>query len=321
MSATKLVPLDFSMSYEKLTSTCVEKVAFLTRDKAVLAERGITPTMITNLDADRVTFAAIPTNATEVATSTKGFSDRDVQTAKLRVAVRIVINIAKTTFATDSPEYKSFNIKGMARFDANKLSNACPNIITQGTKYMSAMADKGLTVAMVTNITTQAALLAPLMSATPTLVGNAAATTEIRRNAANALYNPMMDMCATAHAYFLAEGDSLTAEDYVVYDTTNKVVDRDGTVKYAHQTSRKTDGVEATTKLRLKVSEGTALQFYYGMTKTSVPGPMAQTVAYNPNNFTEFFAEEIGYNKATGMIVFIIKNPNAADGVFLAKIG
>ena len=159
------------------------------------------------------------------------------------------------------------------------------------------------------------------MSATPTLVGDASATTETRRNAANALYRAMMDLCATARAYFLSIGDKLTAEEYVVYDVSKKVVDRDGTVKYAKQTSRKTDKIVATTRFRLKVKLGTALQFYFGMTKKSLPGLLAKTVDYNPNNFTDYTAEALGYDKAAGFIVFIIRNLNAEDGWFLAKIG
>ena len=321
MSATKLVPLEFNMSYEKLTSTCVEKVALLTRDEAVLGDRGITLVEIAALEAEKEDFIAIPSNSTEISTSSKGFSDRNVQVVILRSAIRVVVNIARTTFGTNSSEYKAFNIKGLSEYNANKLSNACPNIVLQANKYMTQMGAKGLNAAMLTLITLQAVILAPLMSATPTLVGDASATTEIRRNAANALYRAMMNLCATARAYFLSIGDKLTAEEYVVYDVSKKVVDRDGTVKYAKQTSRKTDKIVATTRVRLKVKLGTALQFYFGMTKKSLPGLLAKTVDYNPNNFTDFTAEALGYDKAAGFIVFIIRNLNAENGGFLAKIG
>jgi len=321
MSATKLVPLDFSMSFEDLSSTCVEKEAYLTTDQAALAKRGITVDMITNCEAARVAFVALPSNATEVANSTKAFKARNKQAVILKTALNIVLNIAEDTYTTDSPEYKMFDVKRLSKYNSKQLVNTSPNVVLQGMAYMAEMSVKGLTTDMLTNITTQAAILGPLISATHPLVVLAEAATQTRRKAANALYAIIKPMCNTAHAYFLSVGNKLNAENYVIYDVASNVVERVGTVKPTKSATRKTTGVVATTRIRLKVNSGKSLQFYYGMTKTSLPTASATTVLYNPNIFLTTTVAGLGYDLAGGIIHFIIRNPNADDSDFLAKIG
>ena len=321
MSATKLFPLIFSMSYNSLTACCIEKEAFLTQDATDLAARGVTPKMITDLEAERIAFVAIPPNVVGRNASSIGFTARNVQIKVLKKSINIVLGIANNTFAKNSSELKSFNVRALSRMNANELINICPNIILKSTEYITKMTVKGLKPAMLTDITTEAAALLPLTSATPTLVGNAESTTIIRRNAANSLFTTLKGLCQTGHAFYTAADNKLKAENYVIYDTDSKVVDREGTVKPQITTSRKTDGITATTPIRMKVSVGTGLQFYYGMTKTSAPTVHAVTVANNPNIFVEKTAEELGYSHEGGIIYLVIHNPNTDDAKFLVKIG
>jgi len=321
MSATKLIRLLFAMSYNDLTACCIEKEAFLTQDVADLADRGITPTMITDLETERVSFVALPSNDVVRSTSSIGFAKRNVQTEVLRTYIHVVVDIAKDTFKENSPELKSFNITGLAKMDANELLNQGPNIIIKSTLYKTKMTAKGLKPAMLTNISTAADVLLPLISATPILVGDAEATTTIRRNAANSLYSNLKGLCHTAHAYHIAAGNKLKAENYIIYDVPSKIVDRTGTVKPQIRTSRKTGNIVATTHVRMKVKIGTSLVFYYGMKKTSLPTTHAVTVLNNPNIFIKKTAEELGYDLAGGIIHLIIYNPNGDNATFLAKIG
>jgi len=192
--------------------------------------------------------------------------------------------------------------------------------VVKGNKNLAAMGPKGLTAAMLANITTQAAALLPLISATPILVSDAETVTGDRRTLANSLYNSMKDLCQTAHTYYF-DRDKLKAENYVIYDASTSVVNREGTVKGNKTAIRKSAGIVADTVFRLKVKSGTSLQFYYGMTSKSLPGPLVTTVDYNPNIFFSTTAAGLGYDAAGGIIVFIIRNPNSDDSEFLAKIG
>jgi len=321
MSAKKLIRLIFAMSYTDLVACCIEKSAFLNQDKADLAARGITPEMIADLEKERTDFVAIPSNAVLRATSSIGFEKRNLQTEVLRTAIHVVYDIAKDTFKDDSAEIKAFNAIGLSKMDADELLTIYPNIIEQSTQYKTKMTVKGLNPDMLTNITTQATTLIPLISATPTLIGNAESATVVRRNAANSLYSTLEGLCHTGHAYYIAVDNKLNAENYVIYDKPSKIVDRTGTVKPQKMTSRETNDVITTTHVRMKVTSGSSLVFYYGMLKTSPPTPQAVTVLNNPNKYIEMTAEKLGYDLEGGIIHLIIYNPNGEDATFLAKIG
>lgn len=321
MSATKIVPLDFSMSYEDLLDDCVEKIAFLERDVTDLTPRGVTSTIITAFDADRAAFALIPSNETGVLASGVGFAARDIKAALLLKAINKVMGIVKTTFSKTSSQYKSFKAKGIGKFNPNQLYNISNNIVVKANLNTVALTAKGLTPAMLTSITTLSVALLPLISATPVLVGNAEAVTVTRRQTANALFATMKGLCNVGYEYYISLGDKLKADDYVVYDSARVVIDRTGTVKQTSFVGRKTAGIVAGTRFRLKVKTGTALLFYFGMTKTSLPGPLAKTVDYNPNIFATYSAAQLGYDLAGGIKFFIIRNLNNDSSDFLAKIG
>ena len=321
MSATKDIPLDFSMSFEELSSTCVEKKAFLYRDQAELAARGLTTAMIDAMETARVAFVALPTNVTEVANSNVGFKARDKQAAILLSGINVVMNIAKDSYELKSAEFKSFNVKGLSKMNANQLMNICPNIVTKGTAYIAVMGPKGLTTAMLTNITTQAATLLPLVGATPILVGDADAATVVRRNAANALFAMLKALCRTGHVFYLAAGNNTKAKEYNINDTASTVVDREGTLKTKQTKIRKAAGIVGTTRMRIKVKTGTSAVVYFGMTKTSPPPTPATTVLYNPNIFLDTTAAALGYDLAGGIIKLLIYNPNTDETDFLVKIG
>ena len=320
MSASNLIKLTFSLSYPDLVSTATTKIAFLRRDQTDLAARGITTGVIDIFEALNNTFIAIPSNKSEKADASLGFQDRDEQATILRVAIREVRNIAQNTFGKKSTIYKSFDIKGLYTLSPNELYIQSGNIVVRGTNNIAAMGPKGLTTAMLTNITTQAATLSTLISATPILVSDAETVTGDRRTTANSLYAMMTNLCGTAKTYYI-DRDKLKAENYVIYDPASAVVDRSGIMKAKKYGTRKTDGIVAETQFRLKVKEGTSLQFYFAMTRNSLPGPLVPTVNFNPNIFFETTAAGLGYDAAAGITIFIIRNPNDDDAEFLAKIG
>jgi len=76
-----------------------------------------------------------------------------------------------------------------------------------------------------------------------------------------------------------------------------------------------------TTHVRMKVTNGISLVFYYGMLKTSPPTPKAVTVLNNPNKFIWMTAKELGYDLEGGIIHLIIYNANEGEATFLVKIG
>ncbi len=320
MSKKPLIPLHFSCTYGYLKLKGIEKIAFLRRDQAELEPRGITVVKIDALETALLAFMGVPSNHTEVHDSSVGFADRDLKTAELVIAVRDVIGIAKNTFGAKSPIYKSFGIKKISQMTPNELYNECGNVVFRGNKNMVKMEAKGLTAVMLTDITTLSGELLVLIAATPILESSATLVTGTRRDAANALFDMMRDMCETAKNYYYDRNRTKYA-DYVVYDIAAKVVDRKGNVAVYGYKGPRTNGVRDITKFRIRVTAGTSLVFYYSLLKGDVPPVGALTVTPNPNIFVEKTAAQLGYNAATGMIQLNVYNPNEAIASFFIKIG
>ena len=320
MSSDTTVPLDFSMSFPDLITTSIDKEAFFRRDIDDLGPRGITLIRINGLAAMRTAFVDLPSYISEKEASGLGFANRDKQATILRVAVREIRNIAENTFGTKSSIYKAFDIKGLYTLSPTDLYIQSANVVVKGNNNLATMGPKGLTAAMLANITTQAAALLPLISATPILTSSSEEATSTRHLAANAFYAEIKDMCQTGHTYY-NDRDKKKAANYVISDGVVTVVDREGIVKAKKHTTRKTALIDADTIIRIKVKTGTSLQCYYGMTGNSLPGPLVATVAYNPIIFTHTTAAKLGFDDAGGIRVFIIRNPNDDDSEFLIKIG
>ncbi len=321
MSTNKLIPAAFTMSYEDLISTSIDKEAYLIRDVVQLTPRGITLVVIAALTAKRVAFAAMPDSVAGIENNTLGYEARDKQVAILFTAVNLVAGIALDTFGEKSAQYKGFQVKGLGKFDCDKLYNVAANVVVKGNRYSVAMEAKGMTTAMLTNITTQAATLLPLISAMPELVGDGETATVLRREAANDFFLTLKGHCSTGKACFKAAGDSVKQKNYTIYDKARTVKDRKGTMKARKRSVKKSAGVIATTVIKIKVKTGTSVMVYFGMTKTSPPTPSAATILFNPNTFLNTTAEALGYDLAGGIIKLIMYNPNADDSEFLMKIG
>ena len=320
MSADTTVKLIFSLSFADLVTTAINKSAYFTRDLTDLTPRGITEARITALDAKRTAFVNAPSIISERETTVTGFADRDTQATVLRVAIREIRGIAQNTFGSKSPKYKGFDIMGLSTLSPMDLYIQSGNVVVKGNASIALMGPKGLTVAMLANVTTQANSLLALISATPILTTNSEQATANRHTLANDLFTELTDMCQTAHTYYESR-DELKAANYIIYDVASKVVDRDGIVPGKKQTTRKTADVDADTIIRIKVKTGTSLQCYYGMTGNSLPGPLVTTVDYNPVIFTQTTAAKLGFDDAGGIRVFIIRNPNEDESEFLIKIG
>jgi len=319
MRNLKTSRLHFSCTYNELVAKSIEKEAFLSRDHSDLAARGVTPVRIAALATFRDTFIAIPTGHTEKQTASAAFYTRDVKRLELMVQVDEVLGIAQNTFGKSSPQYKGFNIKGLSHFNADDLYKYSLNVVDKATENLTAMQPKGLTPAMLTNITTLRDELIILIAAPLVLVSDSVQITSTRTLAANLLFDEMHNMCQTGVVYYKSR-NKVKMVDYHLSDITTTEVTRKGTVKTLSFKTPKTKDIVATTVFKIKVKTGVSLVIYFSMIKGTPPPTDALKVLMNPNIFTVVTADSLGYNLNEGVIYLNIYNPNQADSSFFIKM-
>ena len=311
----------FTFSYKELISKSITKEAYLRRDLVALTPRGITLAKINDMVALRVALQGMPTEETNNTAVTLVFADRDEAIGLLTEAVREVILIAKSTFGDKATEYKAFWIKALSKLSPSELYTQAPNIVISGNKYLVEMEDYGLTGAMLTNITTLTTNLVGLTSNTAVVEGDSITVTGDRRSTADGLYDSMNWMCQTANGFF-KRINKLKAANYTMYGNVGKPIVRKGKVKAGKTSSPKTKGIKATTKFNIKTTSGNELQYYFALTKRSLPPESAITVLCNKNLFTTTTAAKLGYNKAGGMTILnILNTKDHNDATYLVRIG
>ena len=306
--------LHFTMSYNEELNLSYEKEVLLTRDQADLASRGITVARIIAFAGLRNTFMNVPQDETMVALISVATNSRDAVVSDMRIAIREVVGIAKNTFGDGSAEYKTFKSGDLSRTDAADLSFLSVTIVARGNAYLAQMATKGLTAAMLTNITTLKGTLDTKIKDVETAQANQLTTTQTRHTAANSLFDEMSAMCDAAQVYY-ADRNPLKASEYVIYDTVGTQQQRNGVLAANTIVSRSLTGVTPDSNFKLQVKSGNDLAFYFSQTDGGESSAEV-TVGVNPNNYKETTATKMGYNESTGYIVFCIKNGSTTESVY-----
>ena len=320
MSRNKGIPAHYTCSMDQVIEKSIAVEAFLRRDLTDLASRGVTLAKIDAMKAERETFMAIPSNKTEIETSTKATSDRDKKAAEGVLAIRKVINCAKDAFGIKSATYKAFNIKNLSSLSAAKLYLRCGNIVDRANANLVIMEANGLTPAMLTDITTIEAALLPLIAAAPVKKTDATIVTAERQTGANNVFDTKKKFCELGKSCYM-DVNKEKYDNYITYDTPAKVKNRKGEVGMrAHKVPR-TNGITVDTIFKVRTTLGTSVIMYFSLRKGDAPPVGALEVFENPNIFIKKTASQLGFNPLTGTVIFNIYNPNDDLSAFWVKIG
>lgn len=304
--------LKFHFSYNELINLSFEKEALLNRDITDLTPRSITAARLTAFGTLRTNFVNLPTDETLVANITIAKNERDALADPLRISIREIQGIAANTFGNGSAEHKTFKPQSLSDLDAGALFLLAPTIVAQANTYLTQMTAKGLTAAMLTNITTQSANLKPKITAFELAQGAQLLGTQNRHIAANALYDEMSSMCETAVVYY-QDRNPLKASEYVIYDEGGNSQQRNGSVLPSTIISREFNGVNADSTFKLKAFEGNDLAAYFSNSSEGSPVTTPVTIVNNAADYKVVTATDLGYDPASGRTFFCLKNSGAIE--------
>lgn len=320
MKPSKEVPLIFSYSFTELIALAIIKEAFLRRDQKELMSRGITIKRLDDFAAERQLFIDMPPYKIELRKHSLALEACEEKRIALAEAMIEIKGIASNTFTKKGTNYFVFNLLAINKMPEETLIESIPTFVKYGKANMDTMGERGLTLDMLTNITDLADELSTLLDVPTELLSDTNTTTVSRHVRANKLYEEMRNMCEAGHLFY-KNSNKVKANDYVMDSRKPKFTKREGTVKGSTTISRKADGIKDNTEVKLKVTHGTNLQFYFGMEKKSPPTEKALTVVKDEKVYIIVTAASLGYDKAKGIIHFIIRNPNEDEATFLLKIG
>ena len=320
MNASKEVPLIFTLTYDELIGLLITKEGFFRRDQKDLKSRGITVERIDEFAANRQLLLSMPHYAVENNTRSIALKECRIKKSEIGDALNEIKLIAENTFGLKGILYIPFNVSGIKKMSYEKILDLVPDFVKFGTANIIPMRKKGLTKKKLTDITSLAAELTTLLSVPSDSKSDLDAVTIARHVLENSLFEEMRNMCQTGRIFY-RKSNKVKVADYLIYDKKQKVTNRSGIVKSNFATTRKAKKLIDKTRIRMKVSTGISLEFYFGMTKDSPPTAKTLTVLNNTKAFVTSTASELGYDLAGGIIHLIIRNPNEVNAKFLIKIG
>ena len=320
MKSSKVEPLDFSCSYPEMIELSIQKEAYLRRDQVVLLPRGITVKKLDDFAAERTALIAMSPYVIDNREHTLALQACEAKRSTLAAGLIEVQDIAFNTYTKNGTKYFPFKLLGINKLSAAQLIDKVPVFVKNGTNDLAEMGVQGLTAVMLTDLTTMATDLTSLLEVPPVIDSNTSSATIARHISENKHFNNMRTMSQTGHIFFKTT-DKVKAKDYVMDSSIPKVTNRKGIVKSNSATTRKAANLVARSRIRVKVSTGTSVEMYFGMTKSTMPTDKALTIKKNENIFATTTAAALGYDLAGGIIHLIIRNPNDDDAKFLVKIG
>jgi hypothetical protein len=197
-----------------------EKIAFMRRDAAAFTPFGVTAPQVTSLETAINVFSNTITDIEAVSNQTGVTAAKDAKADQLRVAIRAVMARAELKYGNSSAKYKKFGTEALSQQSDSDLLITGKRVVRVGTEFLTDLTPNGLTVAMLTAITTLCNEFEFLIIDLKIKIGERDIIQEDRVEAGNIIYKTLIQY-TTMGLSIWETSDVAKYNDYVVYNTVN----------------------------------------------------------------------------------------------------
>lgn len=208
----------YKFSDATLVTKGKEKIAFMRRDATAFAPFGITAALVTTLETALTAFSNTSTDIEAAANQTGTTTAKDSKADQLRVAIRAVMARAELKYTVAHAKYRKFGAETLSKQTDSDLLITGKRVVRVGTEYLTDLTPNGLTVAMLTAITTLVAEFENLIIDQKIKKGERDIVQEDRVEAGNAIYKTLISYTTTGLSIW-ETSDIAKYNDYVMYNT------------------------------------------------------------------------------------------------------
>lgn len=210
----------YNFSDATLVTKGKEKIAFMRRDAAAFTPFGVTAPQVTSLETAINAFANTITDVEAVSNQTGVTAAKDAKADQLRVAIRAVMARAELKYGTSSAKYKKFGTDALSQQSDSDLLITGKRVVRVGTEFLTDLTPNGLTVAMLTAITTLCNEFEFLIIDLKIKIGERDIIQEDRVEAGNTIYKTLIQYTTTGLSIW-ETSDVAKYNDYVIYNTVS----------------------------------------------------------------------------------------------------
>jgi hypothetical protein len=208
----------FNFSDAVLVTKTKEKIAFVRRDAAEFVTFGIKASEVNQLETDINLFANAITDIEAVGDQTAVTALKDAKAEDLRVAIRGVMSRVELKFKPNTSKYRKFGTDALAQQTDADLLLVGKRVVRVANVFLAELTEKGITTAMLANITTLCNDFENLIIDMKIKIGERDVLQEERVEMANAIYATLVSYTNTGQSIWTTSNVA-KYNDYVLYNT------------------------------------------------------------------------------------------------------
>ena len=210
----------YNFSDGKLVTIGKEKIAFMRRDKTEFDKFGITTSDFDALETSIDAFSDTDTDVESLNTQTNTTTNKDAKAEEVREAIRAVMARVLLVFPEGSSNYKKFGTELLSQQLDSDLLITAKRVVRVANEFIAELTPKGVTAAMLTNITDLRATFEDLIIDVKLKIADRDTEQQERVLKANAIYETLVKYAITGQNIWVSQ-DVAKYNDYVIYNTVS----------------------------------------------------------------------------------------------------
>lgn len=210
----------YNFSDGKLVTIGKEKIAFMRRDKTAFDKFGITTSDFDALETSIDAFSDTDTDVESVNAQTNTTINKDAKAEELREAIRAVMARVVLVFPQGSSNFKKFGTELLSQQLDSDLLITAKRVVRVANEFIADLTPKGVTAAMLTNITDLRATFEDLIIDVKLKIADRDTQQQERVEKANAIYETLVKYAITGQNIWVSN-DVAKYNDYVIYNTVS----------------------------------------------------------------------------------------------------
>ncbi|MCI3935804.1 hypothetical protein MQX03_01235 [Chryseobacterium aahli] len=212
------VKRDFIIADSVLKQKADELINLIDRDITEFTDRGYSTAKKTELIEARTAVENYPNDEQLEAIKMDLTAQKDAARNALEKTMRSIFNMAENTFGQFGARYKEFGNAAVSQQSDSELVRIAKTMTATATKYLTELAEEGLTEDKITTLTTQRETLDAAIDAQAKGISDRDLATEGRIEALNRLYRLLTKYAGIGQDIFY-ETNEAKYNDYIIYNT------------------------------------------------------------------------------------------------------
>ena len=210
----------YNIADAELVTLAKAKAKFMSRDLDRFEQFGVTATHIQGFESTVTVFSNTITDIEKRYGQMGITKEKENKAEEVRVAIRGIMTRVQSKFGLESSAYRKFGTEALSQQTDSDLLITAARVVRVGTEQLDELAEKGLKVALLTELSELRSDLETLIIDQKIEIGVRDDDQENRVEAGNTIYTQLVDFANTGKNIWETT-DVAKYNDYIIYNTVS----------------------------------------------------------------------------------------------------